>query len=132
MEQSLTFELMATRTPLPIKDDDIRLRMSTLNIIDPSIILKTDDTVLVSVDKNIYTIQSNLSIVTVELTVSETSTITLPTINLGIQEVLVNMDTEEDPAFGEIDDYAINEQILTLATNEYDNKTTIVKFLSTK
>lgn len=132
--QKLTRELIGTKTPLTQTDSEsIRLRMSELGYLDPSIILKTDDTVNVDIDKNIYTISTNLQILNESTTVDGSSTITLNKVNLGIQEVLVNMElTNDDPAYGEITDYAVTNNVITLNTSDYNNKLAVVKYLTSK
>ena len=73
--QRLTFELIGVRTPTTEADSEtVRTRMSDIGFIDPSIILKTDNTVNVLRDKNIYTISSNLTIESEFNTVSSSST----------------------------------------------------------
>lgn len=134
--QRLTFNMIGSRPPVSVLNPElVRERMSMIGLIDPSIIIKTDDTVAVSIDRNIYNISTNLELKTVKLLVSAESTITLPSENHGIQELLVNMETmNESPAFGELDtdEYSISGNMITLNTNLYANKLTYVKYLTVK
>jgi len=130
--QSTTFELIGVKAPLTeINSEDIRLRTSRLGFIDPSIILKTDNSVLVTRNKNIYTISSNLSIDVESTFVSSTGTITLSKINYGIQELLVNAEEVGDPAYVEIIDYVVDGNTITLDSDEYNDKETLIKYLTT-
>jgi len=132
--QRLTNQLIGPRVPLTSTDsENVRLRLSDIGYLDTSLILKTDDTVKVSIDRNIYTISTNLQIISEESTVSSSSTITLSKENFGIQEVLVNMEeSNDDPAYGEIKNYTVTDNIITLNTADYNNKLTYIKYLSTK
>jgi len=131
--QRLTFELIGVRTPTAQADSEtVRIRMSDIGFIDPSIILKTDNTVNVSRDKNIYTISSNLTIENEINAVSSTSTITLNKDNHGIQELLVNADTIGNPGYVEITDYTTTGNVITLDSQDYDNKEAFIKYLTSK
>ncbi len=131
--QRLTFELIGVKTPLiQGNSEEIRIRTSELGFIDPSIILKTDDTVNVIRDKNIYTIQTNLHIDNEPNVVSDTSTITLTKSNHGIQELLVNADTYGDPGYVEVTDYTVVGSVITLDSDEYNGKEAFIKYLTTK
>lgn len=130
--QRLTFDMIGTRSPLTVNDSEIvRLRMNSIGYLDPSIILRTDSSVKVSIDKNVYTISTNVTLITESHIVSSSGTIILNKLNLGIQEVLVNMDTELDPAFGELMTYSTNNNIISLNTNDYNGKTAYIKYLTT-
>ena len=130
--QQLTFELIGVKSPLTESNsEDIRLRTSELGFIDPSIILKTNNTVSITRDNNIYTISTNLIIDNESALVSSTNTITLSKDNYGIQELLVNADTADDPGYVEIVDYTVSGNIVTLDTTEYNGKEAIVKYLTT-
>jgi hypothetical protein len=125
--------MIGSRPPVSfLEAEDVRERMSGVGYLDPSFILKTDDTVAVSVDKNIYNISTNLEMKFIKTYVTDT-TITLPSENHGIQEVLVNLEVSNDsPAFGEIDDYTVDGQTIDVGTNFYDGKLAYVKFLTVK
>lgn len=131
--QRLTFNMIGPRPPVSELDpQDVRERMGIIGYLDPSFILKTDDTVSVEVNKNIYSISSNIELKLIKTYVSDTI-ITLPSANYGIQEILVNMEVSNDsPAFGEFDEYTVNDTIIDLGTNLYDGKLTYVKFLTVK
>ena len=131
--QRLTFNMIGTRPPVNfLNPEEVRERMNTLGYLDPSFILKTDETVSVSVDKNIYSISTNLELKFIKTIVSGTI-ITLPSENHGIQEILVNMEFSNDsPAFGEIDDYTVDGQTIDIGTNLYDGKLVYVKYLTVK
>jgi len=131
--QRLTFELIGVRTPTTEADSEtVRTRMSDIGFIDPSIILKTDNTVNVLRDKNIYTISSNLTIESEFNTVSSSSTITLKKDNYGTQEVLINVETSDAPGYAEIIDYTTTGNVITLNTHDYDNKDAFIKYLTSK
>ena len=131
--QRLTNEMIGVKIPLSKLDsEDYRIRLSALGFIDPSIILKTDNTVMVSRKKNIYTISTNLSIDNEKNIVTDDSTIILHKDNHGIQEILVNVDTVDDPGYAEITDYTVVERVITLDTDEYNGKDTFVKYLTHK
>lgn len=132
--QRLTNQIIGTRAPLSINDsENIRLRMSSLGYLDASIIIQTDNTVNVTIDKNIYNISTNLQIISENTIVSNEQTIMLNKSNFGIQEILVNMElTNDDPAYGEITEYTVLDNIITLNTTEFNNKVAIVKYLTTK
>jgi len=131
--QRLTFNLIGPRPPVNELDaQNVRERMGLVGFLDPSFILKTDNTVNVTVEKNIYNISSNLQLRLVKTYVSDT-TITLPSSNFGIQEIIVNMEISNDsPAFGELDEYIVNDRVITLGTNLYNGKLTYIKYLTTK
>ena len=131
--QRLTFNMIGTRPPVNfLNPEEVRERMNTLGYLDPSFILKTDETVSVSVDKNIYSISTNLELKFIKTIVVDT-VITLPSENHGIQEILVNMEFSNDsPAFGEIDDYTVDGQTIDIGTNLYDGKLVYVKYLTVK
>lgn len=131
--QRLTFNMIGPRPPVnELDQQDVRERMGALGFLDPSFILKTDDTVSIGVDKNIYSISSNLQLKTITTFVSGTE-ITLPSANHGVQEILVNMEVSNDsPAFGEFMDYTVSGEIIDLGTNLYDGKIAYVKFLTIK
>lgn len=131
--QRLTFNMIGSRPPVSVLNpEDVRERMSRLGYLDPSMILKTDNTVAVSVDKNVYNISTNLELKFIKTYVSDTS-IELPSENYGIQEVLVNMETSNDsPAFGEVDDYTVSGQTIDIGTNLYNGKLAYVKYLTVK
>ncbi len=131
--QRLTFEMIGVRTPTTQTDSEsVRIRMSDVGYIDPSIILKTDNTVNVIRDKNIYTISTNLSIDNEINSVSETSTITLLKDNHGIQELLVNADTIGNPGYVEVTDYTVVGNVITLDSTDYNGKEAFIKYLTTK
>ena len=131
--QRLTFDLIGSRAPITESDSEIvRIRLSDIGFINPSIILKTDDTVNVSIDKYIYTISSNLTIKNEENIVSETATITLLQNNHGIQELLVNAETIGNPGYVEITNYTVLDNIITLDSAEYNGKEAFIKYLTTK
>ena len=131
--QQLTNELIGVKAPLTsINSEEIRIRTSELGFIDPSIILKTDDTVSVTRNNHIYTISTNLSIDNEENVVSDSSTITLNKDNFGIQELLVNADDAGDPGYVELIDYTVSDRIITLSTSDYDGKEAVIKYLTTK
>ena len=129
--QRLTFNMIGSRPPVGELDPIvIRERLGILGFLEPAFILKTDETVNVTVNKNIYSISSNLEIKTVKTYVSDTF-INLPTSNFGIQEILLNMEKSNDsPAFGEFIDYSVNNQIIDLRTNLYNGKMAYVKYLT--
>jgi len=131
--QRLTFNLIGSRAPaLDLDPEDIRERMGILGFLDPSFILKTDESVTISVDKNIYNIRSNLELKLIKTYVTDTI-ITLPSSNYGIQEIIVNMEVSNDsPAFGEFDEYTVNDTIINLGTNLYDGKLTYIKYLTNR
>lgn len=131
--QRLTFNMIGPRPPVNDLDPQVvRERIGIVGYLDPSFILKTDDTVSVSVDKNIYSISSNLELKLVKTYVTNT-TVELPSENHGIQEILVNMEVSNDsPAFGEFDEYTVNGTTIDLGTNLYDGKLIYVKFLTVK
>lgn len=130
--QRLTFELIGNKPPLTENNsEDIRLRTSSLGFIDPSIILKTDNTVSITRDNNIYTISSNLIIGSETTIVSDTNTITLLKDNYGIQELLVNADDFGEPGYVELSEYSINNNVITLDTDEYNGKESVIKYLTT-
>jgi hypothetical protein len=131
--QSKTFELIGVKAPLTQSNsEEIRIRTSELGFIDPSIILKTDETVSISIDKHIYTISTNIKIDTETNIVSSTQTITLLKENLGIQELLVNADSDDDPGYVEIVDYTVQDNVITLDSDEYNGKEAVIKYLTTK
>lgn len=131
--QRLTFELIGAKAPLTqLNSEDIRTRTSELGFIDPSIILKTDNTVSVSINKNIYTISTALSADVETGLVSTSSTITLLKDNHGIQDVLVNIEKKGEPAYVEYFNYTIVNGVITLNTADYDDKEYIIKYLTTK
>lgn len=131
--QRLTFNMIGPRAPVSDLDPQVvRERMGVVGYLDPSFILKTDDTVSISVDKNIYSISSNLEMKLFKTYVTDT-TVELPSENHGIQEILVNMEVSNDsPAFGEFDEYSVNGTTIDLGTNLYDGKLIYVKFLTVK
>jgi len=130
--QRLTFELIGNKTPLTENNsEDIRLRTSSLGFIDPSIILKTDNTVSITRNNNIYTISSNLIIGSETTIVSDTSSITLLKDNYGIQELLVNADDFGEPGYVELTDYSVDANVITLDTDEYNGKEAVIKYLTT-
>ena len=129
--QRLTFNMIGPRPPFGLLDENlVRERLGKLGFLDPSFILKADNTVNVTVDKNIYNISSNLTIKMIKTYVANT-TITLPTVNHGVQEILINLEFSNDsPAFGEFDEYTVNGNVIDLGTNLYDGKLAYVKFLT--
>ncbi len=131
--QRLTFNMIGSRPPVSALNPQIvRERMGVLGFLDPSFILKADDTVVINVDKNVYSISANLEIKTFKTYVSNTS-ITLPSLNFGIQEVLVNMEVSNNsPAFGEFDEYTAIDQTIELGTNLYNGKLAYIKYLTVK
>lgn len=131
--QRLTFNMIGTREPVSALDpEDVRERMSNVGYLDPSFILRTDNTVVVSVDKNVYNISTNLEFKFLKTYVVDNN-IELPSKNYGIQEILVNMETSNDsPAFGEIDEYNVSGQTIDIGTNIYDTKIAYVKYLTEK
>jgi len=132
--QNTTFNMIGVKVPLTISDsENIRLRMSDLGYLDPSLILQTDNSVNVTINKNVYTISSNLHIIQETPIISNDSTITLSKPNFGILEVLVNMEaTNVTPAYGELMDYTVSTNVITLNSIEYKNKLSSIKYLSTK
>jgi len=130
--QRLTFELIGTRAPATETDSEsIRIRMNGIGYLDPSIILKTDPTVKITRENNIYTISSNLTIINEANTVSGTDII-LNNKNYGIQELLVNADDLGDPGYVEITNYIVTDSVITLDTMDYDGKEAFIKYLSVK
>lgn len=130
--QQLTFDIIGIKPPLTeYNSEDIRLRTSELGFIDPSIILKTDNTVSITRNNNIYTISTNLIIDVETSAVSTSSTITLSRDNYGIQELLVNADSIGTPGYVEIINYTVSGRIITLDTTEYNEKEVIIKYLTT-
>jgi len=129
--QRLTFELIGAKASLTeYNSEDIRLRTSELGFLDPSIILKTNNTVSITRDNNIYTISTNLILDTETTLVSSSNTIALSKDNHGIQELLVNADEIGTPGYVEITDYTINGRIITLDSTEYNGKETVIKYLT--
>ena len=128
--QRLTFELIGTRPLLTINTDSIRIRMSNLGFIDPSIILKTDDTVKITRDNHIYTISTNLRIISETNSVSPSNTITLSQKNFGIQELLVNADEIGVPGYVEITNYSVVDNTITIDDSEYSEKEAVIKYLT--
>ena len=128
--QSLTFEMMGARPPIDLLDaEDIRLRLNNIGYLDPSIIIRTDNTVALNIDKNIYTITSNL-IIDSEQLIIDGSTIVLSKDNFGIQELLVNVETSDDPGYIELINYTFDNRNITLDTDEYDSKEVFIKYLT--
>ena len=133
MQQRTTFNIIGPRPSVDMLDPQlVRARLSVLGFLDPSFILKSDETVVVSVDKNIYNVSSNLEFKVVK-TVVNNQTIILPTDNFGIQQILVNIETDNEfPAFGEIEDYTVVNRMIDLGTLEYTNRSAYIKYLTVK
>lgn len=131
--QRLTFNMIGSRQPVSVLNpEDVRERMSRLGYLDPSMILKTDNSVVISIDKNIYTISSNLTFTNEENIVTTSGTIVLTKDNFGVQEVLVNMElTNDEPAYGELTNYNVVGNTITLNTQEFNNKLAHIKYLTT-
>jgi len=128
--QSLTFEMIGARPPVELLDsEEVRVRLNNIGYLDPSIIIRTDNTVALNIDKNVYTITSNLILDSEQLLVNG-STILLSKDNFGIQELLVNVETSADPGYIEVINYVSDNKIITLDTDEYDGKEVFIKYLT--
>lgn len=131
--QRTTFNMLGPRPPVNTIDSQIvRERLGKLSYLDPSVIIKTDSSVAISVDKNVYTISSNLEFKTIkDLIVG--NTIPLPTDNFGIQEILVNLDDDNSsPAFAPIDGFDVNNKTVIFDTLDYHGKLCIIRYLTIK
>jgi hypothetical protein len=133
MHQRTTFNMIGPRPPVNmINQQLVRERLGILGFLDPAFILKSDETVTVTVDSNVYSVSSNLEFKSFKTSV-DNKTITLPTENYGIQQILINMELSNDlPAFGEIDEYTVNQRVIDLGTNSYDGRTSYIKYLTIK
>lgn len=131
--QRLTYEMIGTRIPFdPVtSSEDARLRLNTIGYLDPSIILKTDNTVLVQRDRNVYTIKSNLIMTSESSTVSDSATITLSKPNFGIQELLVDTGDIGNPGYVEVIDFSTTGNIITLDSQDFNGNAAFIKYLST-
>jgi len=128
--QSLTFEMIGARPPVELLDsEEVRVRLNNIGYLDPSIIIRTDNTVALNIDKNVYTITSNLILDSEQLLV-DGSTILLSKDNFGIQELLVNVETSTDPGYVEVINYIYDNRNITLDTDEYDGKEVFIKYLT--
>lgn len=129
--QELTFELISDHNP--IQDPDvIREYLNRLTYLRASVILKHDNSVAITANKNIYTLKSNLTLVMELNLVDSYGRINLDKENYGVQEVLVNMEEESEPGFGEIINFTVYGQIIQIDSNEYNNKSAYVRYLTTK
>lgn len=131
--QRTTFNIIGPRPSIDFMNKQaVRERLGKLGFLDPSVIIKSDNSVSISTNKNTYYISSNLELKIHKTTVS-VNNITLPSENYGIQQILVNLEDSNDlPAFGEIDTYIVDGLNVIFENEQYDGKLTYVKYLTTK
>jgi len=131
--QRKTFNTIGNRPPIhKLEKNIVRERLGTLGFLDPAAIFKADKTVKIYVEKNIYNISSNLEFKTIK-TFVDNDKVVIPSENYGIQEIMVNLEEDNlNPAFGQIDDFVVDGQVVSLGTDSYGGRLAYVKYLTIK
>jgi len=127
--QNTTFEMQPTRKPQSFNIEHIRKLMNNAGFLNPSIILETDLGISISRNKNIYSIKNTMELKTIS-TVVEGDIINLSTPNKGVQELLIDIENNDEPAYAEEMDYESFITHLKLSNTDYDSKKCIVKYLT--
>jgi len=133
--QETYFEMIGIKDDLfDQTESDIRKRLNKTGFLDPSIIIETDNTVSVERTSNTYTIKSNLVLEFYEGEVELDNTIILPKTIYGVQEILVDVEDEDEPAYAEIYGFTYSDKTIYFSDDEDDHalKKCIVKYLTTK